>query len=118
TVEEIRKNRSVRLQAWARIEGFSKSLDEPARQLRLSLRLKGAPPPPDDLLLGNFEGHTDESGHFVFPQVPPDSLEIMIWRPDPRPASTGFFGSGVVSVETKPGETSQVTVSTPTVSTR
>jgi RNA polymerase sigma factor (sigma-70 family) len=123
TVEEIRKNRSVRLQAWARIEGISKSLDEPVRQQRLSLRFKrdgkGAPLSPVDLMLGNFfDTQTDETGHFVFPQVPPGSLEIMSWRPEPTSGGTGFIGSAVVSVETRTGETSQIAISTPTVSTR
>lgn len=119
SVEEVRKNRSVRLQPWARIEGVSRAINQPVLQQRLTVRAKkgssGSFLVPFEF---NFETYTDEKGHFVFAQVPPETLEIMAWRPDPAPGSSGFFGQIAASIETKPGETSQITLNTPTISTK
>ena len=121
SVEEVRKHRSVRLQRWARIEGVSKALDEPIRQQRVTLQFKrnnnGTSVTPSDLL-HEFEARTDESGYFVFPQVPPGTLEVMTWRPDPTPGSTALFGASTASVEAKPGGTNQIAINAPTVSTK
>jgi hypothetical protein len=107
---ELHKSRSVRLRAWARLEGIWLEDGRPAANREVSLqfnRKTGAPVL--DLEFSSYHSTTDENGRFVFTEVPSGLLDIVTWQNSVTPDGPRF-GSHVLEVQTRLGETSQVTV--------
>jgi hypothetical protein len=114
TPDGLRKARAIRLQPWARIEGSWQASGQAVVEGDLSLQLQSAAKRGFVLNAGAFKATTDAAGRFVFPQVPPGLLNLFAWRsatgqPAPGAYLTGI-GSVVASVETRAGETCQISV--------
>jgi len=62
-----------------------------------------------DLEYSSYHSATDENGRFVFTEVPSGLLDIVTWQNSVTPDGPRF-GSHVLEVQTRLGETSQVTV--------
>lgn len=100
----------VRLQPWGRLEGTCVAAGKPVAGRKL-LFAYGRESRQD---VGcNFTAYgitTDESGHFVFPQVPPGKHRLMRLVESKLGTQTAWTHQPLEEVEIRPGETTQLTV--------
>ena len=116
TLDGLRKARAIRLQPWARIEGSWQASGQPVVNGELSLQLQSASKRNFVLNASSFKTTTDAAGRFVFPQVPPGLLNLFSWQPTANQPAPGAqitrVGRVAARVETRAGETCQVSLGT------
>ncbi|MCX6924487.1 MAG: hypothetical protein NT154_14915 [Verrucomicrobia bacterium] len=112
--DALRKARAIRLQPWARIEGTWQASGQAVVDGDISLNLPRVPKRNFALDFASFKATTDNAGRFVFPQVPPASLDVFTWQPAPGQlalsAQVSRVGALAARVETRAGETCQVSL--------
>jgi RNA polymerase sigma factor (sigma-70 family) len=116
TMDGLRKARAIRLQPWARIEGSWQTSGQPVVNGEVRLLLQSASKRHFVLNASSFKATTDAAGRFVFPQVPPGSLNLFTWQPAANQPAPGTqvtrVGRVAARVETRAGETCQVSLGT------
>jgi hypothetical protein len=111
TVQELRKNRTVRLGRWATLEGVWQTNGQPIVAAELSLQWFHRAPIGFLLDRAGFRAVTDAQGQFAFPKVPAGSLQVLAYSADHRGPVFPF--PKIAEVELLPGDTQRLLITNP-----
>lgn len=105
--EELRRGRAIRLQPWGRMEGVWLEKGAPKSNGQVSLEPSSKAPDALPLDFGDYRAQSDSVGRFVFPRVPPGSLQLVEWRAEPPP-NTARTAYPAATIQVRPGRTNHV----------
>ena len=109
TLDQLKKDHAVRLGRWATLYGVWQAKGQPVANARIYLQWRPSAALRPTLDEGAYRSLTDAQGHFVFPQVPDGSFQLLA-------ELTNSPGSGlqrIGEVEVLPGEVKQVLIQDP-----
>jgi len=109
TLDQLKKDRAVRLGRWATLEGVWQVKGQPVTNAEISLHWAQRATVRPTLDREAFRTVTDAQGHFAFPQVPQGSFQLLTRFAN----NPGSALQKVAEVELLPGEAKQVAIQEP-----
>ena len=109
TLDQLKKDRAVRLGRWATLEGIWQAKGQPVTNAEISLQWTRRATVGPILDSEAFRTVTDAQGHFEFPQVPQGSFQLLTRFAN----NPGSALQKVAEVELLPGEAKQVAIQEP-----
>jgi len=114
TVAALTAEPVLRLQPWGRLEGTVLVKGQPAAGCELSLQYEQGDITTVLLDFQTFRVKANDSGHFLFPQVPPGKHKLVRVVETKTGEQTWWNLKPLQEVEIRPGETTTVTAEVPT----